>query len=354
MIRASINGFGRIGRTAFRAWAQSPELRREMEIVAINTSGSVGIDAWATLLKYDTAYGAFKQDFRWEEIRGPKEISDDDPRIGTFHMDGNDIPVMAQRSPEKIPWGDYDVDVVLECTGIFRTEEQAGKHLEGGAKRVLLSAPGKGGDIGLYLLGVETTGLGEKKISSNASCTTNCVAPVMQVLHEKLGVEKALLNTVHSYTDSQNLQDNSNKKDLYRIRAAAANLIPTSTGAAKATSSVMPDLEGIFDGLAIRCPTLTGSISDITAVVKKRTTVEEVNDLFRQAAASERYKGILAASDEPLVSSDIIGRPESSIVALDHTMVVGGDLVKILAWYDNEWAYCMRLVEMAVQLGKNL
>ena len=354
MIRASINGFGRIGRTTFRTWAESAELQKEIDIVAINTSGSMDTEGWASLLKYDTPYGTFKHDLGWDEMRSPGEVTEDNPRIGTFTFKGREIPVLAQRDPSKIPWGKLDVDIVLECTGVFRTEEKASLHLDAGAKRVLLSAPGKGGDIGLYLLGVYTEGLGSKKISSNASCTTNCVAPVMQVLDEKLGVDKAVMTTTHAYTDSQNLVDNSNKKDLYRTRAAAANLIPTSTGAAKATAKVMPNLTDIFDGMAIRCPVVTGSVSDITVVVKRKTTIEEVNGFFRDAAASDRYKGILGATEEPLVSSDIVGRSESSLVALPFTMVVGGDLVKILAWYDNEWAYCCRLVEMAVEIGKNL
>ncbi|MFP4071708.1 MAG: type I glyceraldehyde-3-phosphate dehydrogenase [Desulfovibrionales bacterium] len=354
MLKASINGFGRIGRTSFRVWAQSPELQNEIDIVAINTSGSMDTEGWATLLKYDTPYGVFKKSFDWEATQSPKEITEDNPRIGTFSIQGKTIPILAQRNPAKIPWAEYGVDIVLECTGIFRTEEKAGQHLQAGAKRVLLSAPGKGGDIGLYLMGVHTDGLGSKKISSNASCTTNCVAPVMQVLNEKLGVHKAVLTTTHAYTDTQNLVDNSNKGDLYRTRAAASNLIPTSTGAAKATAKVMPELENIFDGMAIRSPVVTGSVSDITALVKRKTTKEEVNGFFREAAASERYRGILAATEEPLVSSDIIGMSESSIVALPFTMVVDGDLVKVLSWYDNEWAYCARLVEMAVELGRSL
>lgn len=354
MIKVSINGFGRIGRTTFRAWAKNQAMRERMDIVAINTSGSMPVEGWASLLRYDTAYGVFEESFEWQATRDPSEIAGDDAEIGRFTFGDKTIPVLAQRDPAKIPWGQFGVDIVLECTGHFRTEELAGKHLAAGARRVLLSTPGKEGDIGRYLLGVKTEGLGSKKISSNASCTTNCVAPVMQVLSESLGIQKAVLTTAHAYTGSQNLVDKSSRKDLYRARAAASNLIPTTTGAAKATATVLPELEDIFDGLAIRCPVLTGSLSDLTVLTKRKTGIEEVNDLFRRAADSDRYRGILAVTEEPLVSSDIIGRSESAIVALPFTLVVDGDLVKLFAWYDNEWAYCTRLLEMAAQLGATL
>ena len=351
MIRVAINGFGRIGRVSTRIWLSRPDLQDKIDIVAINTSGSMDTEGWAMLFKHDTAYGWLREEFEYESMKDPKDVTDSDPQIGTFKMAGKEIPVLAQRDPEKLPWSDMNVDLVLECTGIFRTEESAGKHLTAGAKKVLLSAPGKGGDIGTILKGVKEDLPATQKIASNASCTTNCVAPVMEVLHENLGVAKAAMTTVHAYTDSQNIQDGSHK-DLYRGRAAAANLVPTSTGAAKATTKIIPGLKGIFDGMAIRVPVITGSLSDITLLSKKKTSVEEVNDLFVKASQSDRYKGVLGATTEPMVSSDVIGRSESTIVALPFTTVVDKDLVKVLAWYDNEWGYASRLVEMTLDVAQ--
>ncbi|MDZ7760422.1 MAG: type I glyceraldehyde-3-phosphate dehydrogenase [Desulfovermiculus sp.] len=352
MIRAGINGFGRIGRTALRVWLDRSELQKEMEIVAINTSGSVGIEGWARLLKYDTAYGPLKLGLKWQESRKPDEVTEDNPEIGSMTIGELTIPVLAQRDPSKIPWSNYEVDVVLECTGIFRTEDQARQHLHGGARKVLLSAPDKGGDVQMILVGVNRYD-GRHTVTSNASCTTNCVAPIMKVLTEEFGVLKAGMSTVHGYTDNQNLQDGSHK-DPYRGRAAAANIVPTTTGAAQATGNVLPQIKGVFDGMAVRPPIITGSIADVTALVKRKTSIDEVNDLYRKAAQNEELRGILAVTDEPLVSSDIIGRPESAIVALPFTNVIDGDLVKVLAWYDNEWGFSNRLVEAAVQIGAGI
>ncbi len=342
----AINGFGRIGRTATRVWWKNH--RNLANLVAINTSGSMEINEWAHLLKYDTNYGVFNTEIKVEEIKGKKEVTDKDPLLGYLTIGDHKIKVTAQRDPAKLPWAEYGVDVVIEATGVFRTEETASAHLTAGAKKVLISAPGKGGAISTAVIGVNEFDP-EAKIFSNASCTTNCVAPVAAVMVKEFGVEKAMLTTIHSYTDDQNTQDNSHKKDLRRARAAAENIIPTTTGAAKATANVIPELQGLFDGLAVRVPTPVGSLSDMVFVTKRNTTVEEVNQVLNEASKSPRWQGILAVTHDPIVSSDIIGRDESSIVDLSLTQVIGGNLVKVVSWYDNEWGYCNRLLE---QLSK--
>ncbi len=338
----SINGFGRIGRTAVRQWWQDHQ--QDLNLVAINTSGSMPLSDWVHLLKYDTNYGLFDPGIDFEEHQSNKEVSDQDPLLGTITIRDKTIPVLAQRDPSKLPWEKYQVAIVLEATGVFRTEKEAQKHLQAGAQKVLISAPGKGGQISTSVLGVND--LDQKfQISSNASCTTNCVAPVAQILHDMIGVKKATLTTIHSYTATQNILDNSNRKDLRRARAAAENLIPTTTGAAKATTGIIPELRGLFDGMAVRVPTPVGSLSDLVFITKRKTTVDEVNQIFIEAAKTKHWQGILAVTDEPLVSSDIVGRPESSIVDLNLTQVIDGDLVKIISWYDNEWGYCARLLD---------
>jgi len=307
---------------------------------------------WAHLVNFDTMYRKFEKNVVAEEVKKAAQATDEDPLIGYLKVEGKKSAVLAQKDPAKIPWRKYAVDVVIESTGKFTTEEDAKKHALGGAKRVVISAPVKGGNVGTYVLGVNEY-KGEGEVLSNASCTTNCISPVMAVLHSRFGVEKALMTTVHGYTDDQNLQDNSHK-DLRRARAAAENIIPTTTGAAIATTETIPELKGIFDGIALRVPVLSGSISDITAVLKKDVTVAEVNRVFEEAASNILYKGILAVSKEPLVSSDIIGRSESAIVDLSLTQVVGGNMIKVFAWYDNEWGYANRLVEQVIRVGKAL
>ncbi len=344
----AINGFGRIGRLATRVWWEHH--KDELTLSAINTSGSMDIDGWAHLLKHDTTYRQFKGEVSFEKYQSAKDVSDEDPLIGYLILDAVKIPAFAQRDPAKIPWGKYGVEIVIESTGAFTTEEKAKAHLAAGAKQVVISAPAKGGNVPTSVIGVnEADILSQDKTSTigvlnNASCTTNCIAPVAAVLVARLGIAKAAMTTVHSYTDDQKLQDGSHK-DLRRARAGAANIIPTSTGAAIATTETIPELKGLFDGVALRVPTITGSLTDFAFVVKRPTTVEEVNTIFRQAALESRWAGILAVTDEPLVSSDIIGRRESAIVDLGLTKVVGGDLVKVYAWYDNEWGYSNRLVE---------
>ncbi len=348
--KVGINGFGRIGRLAFRVGVSKHT--GEIEFAAINTSGSMPTSGWAHLVNYDTTYRKFEKEVTFEELKKPEEVTNADPLIGNLVVDGKKIPVLAQKDPAKIPWGKYGVDVVIEATGKFTTEEDAKKHALGGAKRVVISAPTKGGNVGTFIIGVNDY-KGEATVLSNSSCTTNCVAPVAAVIHSKFGIVKAAITTAHGYTDDQNLHDNSHK-DMRRARAAAANIVPTSTGAAVSTTETIPELKGLFDGRALRVPVLTGSITDFTFVIKKDVTVEEINKAFIEASQNPIYKGILAVSEEPLVSSDIIGRTESAIVDLPLTQVIAGNLVKVFAWYDNEWGYTNRLVEQVIRVGNTL
>jgi glyceraldehyde 3-phosphate dehydrogenase (phosphorylating) len=352
MIKVGINGFGRIGRIAFRIGVLKH--LDEIEFAAINTSGSMQTSGWAHLTNYDTMYREFQYKVLAKEIKDPKEATDEDPLIGEIRISEKNIkvPILAQRDPAKIPWGKYGVDVVIESTGVFTKEEDAKKHAIGGAKKVVISAPVKGGNVATYIISVnETDNL--PQILSNSSCTTNCVAPVASILHSKFGIEKALMTTIHSYTDDQNLQDASHR-DLRRARAAAQNIIPTSTGAAISTTETIPELKGLFDGMSLRVPTTTGSITDFTILLKKNVTVEEVNNAFKDAIKNSLYKGIVAVTEEPLVSSDIIGRSESAIVDLGLTQVVAGNLIKVFAWYDNEWGYANRLIEQVIRVGRTL
>ena len=345
----SINGFGRIGRLSTRVWWSHH--RDTLQLVAINTSGSMDIEGWAHLLKYDTTYGIFPSSVTYEKYQSSKEATDVDPLIGYLILDNSiRIPIFAQRDPAKIPWGKYQVDVVIESTGAFTSEAKSRAHLVGGAKQVVISAPAKGGNVPTSVIGVnEASVLASDRqntiaVLNNASCTTNCVAPVALVIHERLGIAKAAMTTIHSYTDDQNLQDASHR-DLRRARAAAQNIVPTTTGAAIAATEAIPELKGLFDGISLRVPTITGSMTDFTFIVKRKTTVDEVNNFFRQATLTDNFTGILAVTDEPIVSSDIVGRRESAIVDLALTQVIDGDLVKVFAWYDNEWGYSNRLVE---------
>lgn len=344
MVKVGINGFGRIGRLAFRIGVLKHA--DEIQFAAINTSGSMDVAGWAHLTNYDTMYRKFEYNVQTTPA--------DNDTIGHLKISERnvDVPVLAQKDPALIPWGKYGADVIIESTGHFTDEEGAKKHAVGGAKRVIISAPVKGGNVQTFIIGVN-----EKdqlpQIISNSSCTTNCVAPVASILHSKFGIEKALMTTIHSYTDDQNLQDGSHR-DLRRARAAAQNIIPTSTGAAISTTETIPELKGLFDGMSLRVPTTTGSLTDFTLLLKKNVTVEEVNNAFKTATENPLYKGIVAVSEGNLVSSDIIGRGESAIVDLPLTQVVAGNLVKIFAWYDNEWGYANRLVEQVIRVGRNL
>jgi glyceraldehyde 3-phosphate dehydrogenase len=337
-----INGFGRIGRTAFRVWWQYH--RDELALAVINTSGSMDIDDWAHLLRYDSNYGPFTEPITVQKQQGRKEATDENPVLGSLIIGGRPITVTAQRDPAKIPWGQYHVHTVIESTGAFVDKESASAHLKGGAQAVIISAPAKGEGISHSVIGVKDLDPQTGMVASNESCTTNCVAPIVQIMHQQFGIEKAMMTTIHSYTDDQNLHDNSHR-DLRRARAAALNIVPTTTGAAVATTIIIPELKGLFDGLSIRVPTPVGSLSDIVFVTKRETTIEEVNAVLTAASQEARWEGIVAVTSEPIVSSDIKGRRESSIVDLALTNVIGGNLVKVIAWYDNEYGYCNRLVE---------
>ncbi len=358
MVKVGINGFGRIGRIAFRIGLLKHQ--NDIEFVAINTSGSMPVSGWAHLANFDTTYRQFELKVKSEErvtssaVKVPEEATDEDPLIGYLVIPEKNIkvPILAQKDPARIPWSNYGVEVVIEATGRFTTEEDAKKHAIVGAKRVVISAPVKGGNVGTYIIGVNEF-KGEAEVLSNSSCTTNCVAPVAAVMHAKFGIEKATITTAHGYTDDQNLQDNSHN-DLRRARAAAENIIPTTTGAAISTTETIPELKGLFDGRALRVPVLTGSITDFTFVLKRNVTTEEVNQAFKDATENPLYKGILAVSEGELVSSDIIGRSESAIVDLPLTQVIAGNLVKVFAWYDNEWGYANRLVEQVIRVGRTL
>jgi glyceraldehyde 3-phosphate dehydrogenase len=332
--KVGINGFGRIGRNAFKiAFA-----RDDIEIVAINDLTDTKTLAY--LLKHDSNYGTYD-----------KEVSFDDKHLVVA---GSNIVVLAEKDPALLPWKDLAVDVVIESTGFFTDKEGAEKHIVAGAKRVVISGPSKSEGVDTIVLGANDEKLeGASQVISNASCTTNSLAAVMAVLDAEFGVEKSLLTTVHSYTASQALQD-APKKDLREGRNAAENIVPTTTGAAIAVTLTLPQLKDKFDGLSIRVPTPVVSLSDVTALLSRAVTVEEVNQAFKKAAAEPYYQGILGVSDEPLVSSDYIGNSHSGTVDLPLTKVVGGNLVKVMVWYDNEWGYSNRLVEVVADTGKFL
>lgn len=337
MIRIAINGFGRIGRIAFRV--ARTHYKKKVKIVALNTSGSMDIRGWAHMLKYDSVYGRYKENFKIEE--GKKE-----EEIGAFIFGKEKISVLAQRDPAKIPWDKYKVGVVIESTGVFTKGVDAKKHVLAGAQKVIISAPSE--DTPTFVIGVNEDKY-RGTVINNASCTTNCVAPITKIIWENFGIEKAMMSTIHAYTSSQELVDGSGKS-LRRARAGAINIVPTSTGAARATVRVMPEIAGLFDGLAYRVPVACGSVADFVFLITKRTTVEEVNQVFKKAAKG-KYKGIVEVTEEPLVSTDILGMTASAIVDLNLTRVVDYDLVKVVAWYDNEWGYCCRLIEEAILVG---
>ncbi|MBR2998258.1 type I glyceraldehyde-3-phosphate dehydrogenase [Candidatus Saccharibacteria bacterium] len=332
MVKVAINGFGRIGRNALKILLD----RRDCQVVAINDITDA--KTLAHLLKYDSSYGTYD-----------KKVSATE---NALVINTREIPVFAEKDPANLPWKKLDVDVVIESTGFFTNPEDAKAHLKAGAKRVVISAPAKGEGAKTIVLGVNEEILeSSDTIISNASCTTNCIAPVMKVLEDELGIEKAMMTTVHSYTGSQRLLD-APAKDLREARSAAENIVPTSTGASKAAALTIPSLKGKFNGLSVRVPTPVVSLSDITAVVKRETTKEELVSIFKKAAKEPYYEGILGVTEEELVSSDFIGDPHSCIVDLPLLDVVDGNMIKVVAWYDNEWGYSNRLVELAVDFGK--
>lgn len=345
MIRVAISGYGRIGRIAHRVILERHP--HEASVVAINVSSSTDLKGWMYLLKYDTAYGPLGQNVKCQISNVKFE-----DQIGWFVFDDSkEIPVFSEKDPALLPWKEIGVDVVIESTGKFRREEDLKKHLDSGAKSVLLSAPAKDGDVYTSIISVNNKNFKGEKLVSSASCTTNCITPVAKIIEDNFGIEKAMMTTVHAYTSDQRLQDGGHK-DYRRGRAAGQNIVPTSTGATDAAAKAFPTLENKFDGLAIRVPIITGSLSDFTFVLKKETTVEEINIAFKKASAESQYKNILTVTEDPLVSSDIIGNPHSAIVDLSLTQVVGGNMVKVIAWYDNEYGYCNRLVEEVIMVGR--
>ena len=332
--KIAINGFGRIGRNAFKLAFE----RDDIEVVAINDLTDT--KTLAHLLKHDSTYGTYHHDVSYDD--------------NSIFVAGKQIRVLAEKDPALLPWGEFGVDVVIEATGLFVQPEKARAHINAGAKKVVISAPAKGEGAKFIVLGVNEHELTrEDDIISNASCTTNCIAPVMAILEREFGIEKSLMTTVHSYTASQRILD-APAKDLREARSAAENIVPTTTGAAIATAKVIPSLVGKFDGLSVRVPTAVVSLSDITAILKRNTTKEEINEVFKRAAADPFYQGILTVTEEPLVSTDFKGNSHSSIVDLELTNVVGGNLVKIVAWYDNEWGYSNRLVEIVTDVAANI
>lgn len=333
--KVAINGFGRIGRNAFKIAQANPQL----EIVAINDLTKPATLAY--LLKHDSNYGTYG-----------KMVGSDDNHI---IVEGESILVTAEKEPANLPWKEMGVEVVIESTGRFTHPEDAAKHLKAGAQRVVISAPEKGGGKhDTFVIGAnEDKVTSSHTVVSNASCTTNCISPIMAILSQRVGIEKSMMTTIHSYTASQSLQD-APGKDLREGRNAAENIVPTTTGAAIAAALTVPEISGVFDGLSIRVPTPVVSLSDITMVTKKKVTVEEINKILTDAAAEPRYQGILGITDEELVSRDFIGDSHSCIIDTKLTNVVDGDLVKVVAWYDNEWGYSNRLVEMVVLVGKTI
>src|SRR5690349_9434758 len=331
-VRVAINGFGRIGRNILRAIAEAN--RKDIEVVALNDLGPVETNAH--LLRYDSVHGRF-----------PGEVT---VKGDTISVGNGAIKVTAERDPSKLPWKDLGVDIALECTGIFTSKDKAAAHLTAGAKRVLISAPADGVDL-TVVYGVNHEKLTkEHKVVSNASCTTNCLAPVVKVLHDAVGIDKGFMTTIHSYTGDQPTLDTLHK-DLYRARAAALNMIPTSTGAAKAVGLVLPELNGKLDGVAIRVPTPNVSVVDFKFVAKRATSKDEINSAVKRAA-EQQLKGILAFTNDPNVSSDFNHDPRSSVFHMDQTKVMDGTFVRVMSWYDNEWGFSNRMADTAVAMGK--
>lgn len=347
-VKVAINGFGRIGRAFLKIAWENPEL----EIVAVNDLGS--LESLAYLLRHDTVYRNWGYKV---EVKG-NSLFISAPHYAEASAGPIEIKFLSEKDTTKLPWGELGVDVVVESTGLFTAFEKAQFHIDCGAKRVVISAPAKGSDGSVpgetILLGVNEEKFGTCAITSNASCTTNAASPLIAILHEAFGIEKAVLNTVHGYTASQALVDGPSKKDLREGRAAAQNIVPSSTGAAIAVTKAFPELEGLFDGISIRVPVPAGSIVDITFISKTNTTAEEVNAVLTKAAGDSKWSKLFAITTEPLVSSDILGESHASIADLEMTRVVGGNLVKVMAWYDNEMGYTHTLVEHVIKTGQTI
>jgi glyceraldehyde 3-phosphate dehydrogenase len=328
-VRVAINGLGRIGRAALKVIMDTPEL----DLVATNDIGT--LENMAYLLKYDTVYGRYERSV--------------DTVQGKLVIGGKEIDYLSERAPANLPWREMAVELVFECTGLFTKQEDAGKHIEAGATWVILSGPTSSKEVPTVVHGVNRPDK-SKFILSCASCTTNNITPIIEIMNRHFGVDKAIMTTVHAYTATQMLVDSpGGKKDMRRGRAAAANFVPSSTGAAVATTKALPELDGLFDGVAIRGPVACGSLADIVMITKRDTSVDEINEVFRQEANTNRYRGIVGAAEDELVSSDIIKDPRASIVQLDMTRVVDGNLVKIMSWYDNEWGYTNQMIRTALE-----
>lgn len=344
MIKVAINGYGRIGRMAHRVILE--RYADQIQVMGINAGSSTDIFGWMYLLRYDSVYGPLPIPVAAEhEIQNPRSL-------GNLIIGERKIPVFSEKDPSALPWKDLAVEVVIESTGHFLTEDKLKLHLSAGAKSVVLSAPVKEGNVPTYVLSVNAKEYKGENLINNASCTTNCITPVAKVMTDTFGVEKAMMTTVHGYTSDQRLQDGGHK-DYRRARAAGLSIIPTTTGATIAASQALPELKGLFEGLSLRVPVPVGSLSDFTFLLKRETTKEEVNEAFKKAASDSNYQGILMATEDPIVSSDIIGNPYSAIVDLPLTQVLG-NLVKVIAWYDNEYGYANRLVEEVMLVAQKL
>jgi glyceraldehyde 3-phosphate dehydrogenase len=334
--KVAINGLGRIGRAAFKIILETPEL----DLVAANDI--VPVENLAYLLRYDTAYGRYG---RSVEVDGNHLV-----------VDGTSYEVFQEKDPAQLPWGDLDIDIVFECTGFFTSREDLGKHLDAGAKYAILSAPSKGQEMPTVVHGVNVPSAVQRgesaRMISCASCTTNCITPVVEVMDRRIGIEKAIMTTIHAYTSSQSIVDAPSRK-IRRGRAGAANFVPTSTGAAIATTLVIPRLEGQFNGVAVRGPVPVGSIADIVFLTSRETTAQEVNEVFREEAQTDHYRGVLGVTEDPIVSSDIIGDSHASLVDLGMTQVVDGNLVKVMSWYDNEWGFTSQMIREAVRVARD-
>lgn len=335
MVRVAINGFGRIGRNFLRCWLTRQD--SNIELVAVNNTSDPRINTH--LLKYDSLLGTLDADISYD--------------ANTMTVNGNVIKCYSDRNPSNLPWKDWGIDLVIESTGVFNSEEGASRHIEAGAKKVLITAPGKGGHVGTYVMGVnhEDYGHDKQNVVSNASCTTNCLAPVVKVINDNFGIVKGTMTTTHSYTGDQRILDASHR-DLRRARAAAVNIVPTTTGAAKAVALVIPEMAGKLNGIALRVPTPNVSIVDLVAQVSKKTITEEVNEVLKNASQTS-MKGILGYTEEPLVSVDFRKTNVSATIDSQLTLVMDGDMVKIIAWYDNEWGYSQRVVDLAELVAKN-
>lgn len=331
MARVAINGLGRIGRATLKIILDTPEL----DLVAVNDI--VPIENMVYLLKFDTAYGRYDKKVHAE--------------AGNLVIDGVGYKYLSEKDPTQLPWD--DVDIVFECTGIFTQRDDLQKHIEAGARFVILSAPAKSDDISTVVYGVSENEKHDEHIISCASCTTNCITPVVEILGRHIGIEKAMLNTIHAYTASQSIVDSPQKK-MRRGRAAAENLVPTTTGAAIATTKALPEYEGKFDGIAVRAPVVVGSIADLVFVTSRDTSEQEINEIFENEAQTERYNGVLGVSHDELVSSDIIGDPRASVIDLGMTQVVGGNMVRIMSWYDNETGYSNQMVREALKINSRI